>query len=243
MKNCTCGSGHKHHDECCPPTQINPCDFQRLESLGEIHRMALDAVANDAKFPNHTQEEIFNITNNSVQASLRAIGVVPPGLLSFKTEKDIAKDVIAGSEQVLADSINEGNMSVLVAESINYILQVIKDNFNASDVAILLNAYKGFVVGRTDMSPTEKASVVTGINIGISSTIYWNQAFLNPANKWNAKIRGQFTDTTVFKIKWWDLLGGVLNCIGCGAAGGGVAGCIGCAGTSSSFVSSIAGEK
>lgn len=144
--------------------------------------------------------------------------------------------------KIIGSYFSQGKMNSAQVEGFNYILDATKNITNAGDLSVVLNAFNAFLLGRNDMTKIEKAPVYLAGQIAFASAFYWNHAFANPQSPWYARLHENFTDATLYKIKWWDLIAAGVNCIGCGVAGG-PAGCIGCASLSAPLASSIAGEK
>lgn len=224
-------------------TQFSQWEIEALYSLGYIHNEALDALSKQPNFLDFSRQERYTFLVPFVESRAREIGIRAFQAPSFALEDKIITEIVGKENKIIRDYFEQGKLNSFQAEGFNYILRNTKLLDNPAELSIVLSAYESFLLGCKNITTIQKAPLISASVIARASSFYWNYAFNNSQSPWYSRIRENFTESTLYKIKWWDLLGAGINCIGCGIAGGGVAGCIGCAGTSSSMASSIAGEK
>lgn len=216
-------------------------DLKALEILPYIHTQTLKAVGKHADFPKIASKDHYTLVVNEVRKLFINAGISLNEVPSFDHEYEVISEIQKTEPQAYVEKlVREGIVSLVGGRVLTEVIDILDSDRKHRAKIVAFEELFGYVANMRTLPEKEQYALLVGLKLAKSSSEFWP----NELNDRKSPYR-QFVVTENLQqrtLPWADIIGGVVNCIGCGI-GGSVIGCIGCASSSSSMSSSWFGTR
>lgn len=214
---------------------------ESLELIGYVHTQVLRAVGEHPDFPEIAPKEHYALVVGEVRKLFLRAGFPAPQVPSFEHEWEVLKPIQETKpEDYIAQLVKEGQISRLAADILVEVLDILDTVRKPRQKVHAVKELAGYVGQMRSLSAVERNALLTGLKIAESSIEFWQSVLGNRKSPYHAAARKLGNERK--RLPWADIIGGVVNCLGCGYVSG-VSGCIDCASVSSTLGSSWFGNS
>ncbi|MFN8398294.1 MAG: hypothetical protein U0176_27030 [Bacteroidia bacterium] len=216
-------------------------DKELLEILPYIHTQALKAVGKHPDFPKIASKEHYTLVVNEVRKLFINAGISLIEVPSFDHEYEVVSEIQKTEAQVYVDEIvREGIVSLVGGRVLTEVLEILDSSRQHRAKIVAFEELFGYVANMRTLADKEQYALLVGLKLAIASLEFWRNELNDRRSPYREFVVKEGQNRR--RLPWADIIGGVVNCIGCGV-GGTVAGCIGCASISSGLSSSWFGNQ
>lgn len=216
-------------------------DLKALEILPYVHTQVLKAVGKHSDFPKIASKDHYTLVVNEVRKLFINAGIALAELPTYDHEYEVISEIQKTEPKAYVEKlVNQGTVSLIGARVLEEVIDILDSDRKHRAKIVAFEELFGYVANMRTLPEKEQYALLVGLNLAVASSEFWR----NELNDRKSPYR-QFVVTENLerrRLPWADIIGGVVNCIGCGI-GGTVAGCIGCASTSSALSSSWFGNQ